>query len=523
VNNHRVNDKLRMQRKLQKWTRQDVADKIGASHISVVRWEKGQRPNEYYRRELCRLFGKNEEELGISASDFSISQEEDTSWQELHQLAQEQEVTFSQHFLYDPALPPLPTNVHQLIGRDSLLYRFKQRLIAKTRHTACLALSGLPGVGKTALVTALAHDKELQAYFCDGILWSSLGPTPNIRQQLGRWASLLDLAPAVADIQDLALVLHMALKERRMLLILDDVWKAEEAQAFQLGGPCCSHLITTRLPGVAYQCAWGNVERIPELNEDDGVALLTSLAPTIFVREQAKARELVFVVGGLPLALTSIGQYLRLQASKGQPRRLHDAFQNLYVVEERMRLTQSQGILERSPRLPFGQPLSLQASIAISDQYLSPQAQAALRDLAVFPAKPNTFSEEAALAVSCAQVNILDELTDAGLLESSGQDRYTMHRTIIDYARMCGISVNARKRLAEYYVQLMEREGSNYHRLEQDMQNIVVALQAAQDLDMHEILACGINVCIQLEEIRRLYHQVEQYLQGYHAGIHHLR
>jgi len=50
-----------------KWSQQEVADLIGTTYVNISRWERGiTRPNPYFRRKLCALFGKSEQELDIS-------------------------------------------------------------------------------------------------------------------------------------------------------------------------------------------------------------------------------------------------------------------------------------------------------------------------------------------------------------------------------------------------------------------------------------------------------------------------
>jgi hypothetical protein len=80
-------------------------------------------------------------------------------------------------------------------------------------------------------------------------------------------------------------------------------------------------------------------------------------------------------------------------------------------------------------------PLCLYATIAICAQLLSLQAHACLCALAIFPANPQSFSEEAALAMSQQSRRTLDVLCDVGLLENYGHRRYSLHQTIADYAR----------------------------------------------------------------------------------------
>ena len=75
------------------------------------------------------------------------------------------------------------------------------------------------------------------------------------------------------------------------------------------------------------------------------------------------------------------------------------------------------------------------AVIAITDQWLPEPARKALYALSIFPPKPHTFTEEAALAVTASTTNELDILCDVGLLECNGE-YYTMHQVISDYAHI---------------------------------------------------------------------------------------
>jgi transcriptional regulator with XRE-family HTH domain len=58
---------LRRERMLRGWSQQHVADAIEAPDASCVsRWERGVvSPSPHYQERLCRLFGRNAEELGF--------------------------------------------------------------------------------------------------------------------------------------------------------------------------------------------------------------------------------------------------------------------------------------------------------------------------------------------------------------------------------------------------------------------------------------------------------------------------
>jgi hypothetical protein len=219
-----------------------------------------------------------------------------------------------------------------------------------------------------------------------------------------------------------------------MLLIIDDAWNGKDALTFQVGGRFCAHLLTTRHPQVAFTFAQEGTITVPELTETDALTLLARFVPQIVSRENKIARSLVRAVDGLPLALVQIGKYLA-NLRPAQPRRLRAALAQLQDARQRLSLEPVSSALTPALTLSEHAPLSVQRAIAVSDRALSEQAHSALIALALFPTKPNSFSEEAALAVSQVPVEILDELWDAGLLESNEPGRYSLHATIADYAR----------------------------------------------------------------------------------------
>jgi len=59
------------------------------------------------------------------------------------------------------------------------------------RTLVVTAIHGLGSVGKSTLATALARDPEVQAHFCDGILWATLGQQPNLLSLLSGWVQEL--------------------------------------------------------------------------------------------------------------------------------------------------------------------------------------------------------------------------------------------------------------------------------------------------------------------------------------------
>ena len=185
--------------------------------------------------------------------------------------------------------------------------------------------------------------------------------------------------------------LRATIGKRRLLLIIDDAWSTEDALAFQVGGTHCVHLLTTRLPQVAFTFAQQGAIVVPELEEADGLALPARFIPQHVQQDPEDARALVRAVGGLPLALTLMGKYLASHAFTGQPRRLQAALSQLHNTERRLRVSMPIAPGERSPSLSDTTPLSLHAAIAISDQQLSHRLTRPCVVSPSFPPSPTAF------------------------------------------------------------------------------------------------------------------------------------
>lgn len=430
------NELLRQERQRRGWSRAYIAEQIGVADPKTIgRWERGGAfPSAYFLQKLCTLFRMQADELGL--------------WQRENQPAiQEGSYTHLSHQVYLPIFPEMPvydpalplTQPEGLVGRERLLRQLKSRLCSG-KSLAATTLCGLPGAGKTALALELAHADDIRHYFSDGILWVSLGPDPDIEEELKRWSRLLGIKEheiAQKDgREDRSQAIHEQISTRKMLLIIDDAWNCEDALAFKLGGPDCAYLLTTRIPSVALYFASTSVCGVETLDEKASLSLLARFVPAIVEQEPITMSDLARQVGGLPLALQLIGRYLQIQEHAGQPRRWHAALARLKFAEVRLQLGIPRSPLERQMGLPADAPLSLQTAINLSYQRLDSAAQRALLALATQLSTPGGFLEESALELSEVSLDALDSLLDAGLLASIGLGRYTLHETIVDFARL---------------------------------------------------------------------------------------
>lgn len=411
--------------------------------------------------------------------------------------------------------PPKPH--YAIVGREQLLKDLKRQLITGNGLKAA-AIYGLPGIGKTTLAVELAHDPEVMAHFKDGVLWAGLGRHPDVMALLSLWGGALgvslDEISKLLFLEARAKAIHAAIGTRRMLLVIDDVWKAVEGLALKVGGPNCAYLVTTRLPGIAVEFAGEGAKAIEELNLMDGLRLLAQFSPSVVNESSEEARALVQDVGGLPLALVLMGRYLQKEAHLGQVGRLRRALDRLRLAEERMQLTQTPSPLDQQPSLPAGTPLSLHAVIAISDEALDETLQTALQALSVFPPKPNTFSEAAALHVSQITLEQMDQLVDSGLIESRPPNRFSLHQTIAEYARLKPGEGTVQERFVGFYVQYLEEHKGDFAVLDLEMGNISTALSVADRHGMYAELIRGANSLFPFMEAKGLFDVAEEHLRS---------
>lgn len=300
--------------------------------------------------------------------------------------------------------------------------------------------------------------------------------------------------------------LHQRLRDRRMLLILDDAWNMSDIIAFQVGGKQCVHVFTTRSPLLAYTVAHEHVTSLPPLSETASLQLLHHLAPLASQRYPGEVHALIQSSGGLPLALTLLGRSVHIKSLHGSPRRLLHTLQQLgHHIQTRFQVSELVPVENARPSFPVGSELSLRTTIDVTVRQLAPAAQRALQALTVFVPTPQSFSEKAALAVCDTSAEIFDTLVDSGLVELCQEERYQVHQTILDYARIQEADPKIEERLVAFFVPFVEKHLQDMQILEQDLHLITRAFELAFARRCYPLLLRGIVALQPFIEQRRLY------------------
>ncbi|WP_316739029.1 BTAD domain-containing putative transcriptional regulator [Streptomyces sp. MK7] len=328
-------------------------------------------------------------------------------------------------------LPPPPAH---FTGRDDVLPAVRRALTAnhgEAGGSPLVVLSGMAGVGKTALALHVAHG--LVKRFPDGQLYVNLhgatpGMTPLAPEQALR-SLLLDLGTDPRHVPEhpdaAAALLRSLLAPTRTLLVLDDAGSAAQIRPLLPAGAGCAVIVTSRSPLTALDGA----HRFPltPLSAPDSAALLRAVSGRDDRDGLDAGHPLVELTGRLPLALRVVAA--RLAARRALT---PDALAGQLAATE-----------GRLHHLEYDD-LSVRRSLAVAHDALAVSEREADRDAALALRRIGALDLPAYGAALLAALTgtderraeaALDRLVDVALLEETALGRYAPHDLVRDFAR----------------------------------------------------------------------------------------
>jgi hypothetical protein len=321
---------------------------------------------------------------------------------------------------------PLPS---AYLAREAELAALREAVIAERDgvSAAWTALRGMSGAGKTVLATALLRDPAIDRSFPDGSAWIEIGRHPDDARLLAQvkeagrafgldWSSMATLLEASNRLRAL-------LRERAVLLVLDDVWAATDAQPFVAESAQSSVLITTRDEAVARGLG-AQVVALQALAPAAALQLLARWSRTPEAGLPPEAAAIAAECGALPMALAMVGASLAGKPLSAWPRRLE-------------RLHAADPVRAGIALGDYAYPDVFKAIAAGVTERPAPE-QLRYRQLAVFADDAHLPAEVLAALWGCDPLDAQDQIeawSDASMATVDAEGRLSLHDLQCDYVR----------------------------------------------------------------------------------------
>ncbi|GAA1694272.1 BTAD domain-containing putative transcriptional regulator [Glycomyces endophyticus] len=347
-----------------------------------------------------------------------------------------------------PRLVPatLPRAITRFTGRDEEIRLLDDVLDAAEDEAGIAVVTGMGGVGKTALAVRWAH--RVAHRFPDGQLYFNLRGFDPLSEGADPAAVLGEALSALgvpapqhpAGLDERIGLYRTVLARRRVLVVLDNARDAAQARPLLPVAPGSFTLVTSR-DRLAALVAGEGADTVPLglMSETDAWSLLVRrIGLTRAMEEEQPVRRIVAGCGRLPLALTLIGAWAAQ----------HPTFSIAALAD---RLDQTTNVFKVLAATDLGSdPRSV---FACSYQVLGSSAAQAFRLFGLHPGGEVTTAGMASLMGRPAAdaETALGELAGVHLIEQPCEGRYTMHDLLRAYAseRLADEVAPERRRAAE--------------------------------------------------------------------------
>ena len=306
------------------------------------------------------------------------------------------------------------------------------------------AVQGAGGFGKTTIAKMVSADPRILREFRYRVHWVTIGRDTGKDALPGLINGLIaqlepDRAVTFTDARQAADYLAAVLaRGPRRLLILDDVWTAQQLAAFPVTGGC-ARLVTTRIPSLTAGGAVTTVQ-VDQMTEKQARALLLHGLPPL---PSAVITGLLEETGELPLLLRLVNK--TLSSLRADIAVASEELLDRFRTGRALQVDEVTGAAARE--LDVGDPdqrnLAVHATIQASTGLLSPAEHDRLAELAVFaedetiPAELISSLWQATSDMERLAARVLAaRLADLALLTAAPDGgAFTVHDVIRDYLR----------------------------------------------------------------------------------------
>ena len=146
-----------------------------------------------------------------------------------------------------------------------------------SKYETTVTITGVGGFGKTTAVISLCYYPTVQKQFTDGFIFIELGPQatdPSIKLR----AIYNLLTDEQCDINVVEQKINQLTSDyyRNLLVIIDDVWHAEDAQPIIKAFSNCKTVLTTRMNNVEQYIPTNKSVTIGPMTQSEAISLLTN-------------------------------------------------------------------------------------------------------------------------------------------------------------------------------------------------------------------------------------------------------
>lgn len=331
-------------------------------------------------------------------------------------------------------LHQLPADIAGFVNRESSLNQLNALLDRRAdgdgaTSTSVAAITGAPGVGKTALALHWAH--QVRHRFPDGDLYVDMrsygsGPPLSTEQALDIFLRSFKVEPEAIplDLEERAAMYRSIIGTKRILIFVDNVGTVKQLRHLLPGSGRCLLIATSRAMLSSLVAREGATRlRVTVLSPEDSVRLLAEIIGEDRVEtEPAAATQIAQLCSYLPLALRVVAE-----RTAGRPHlRLADVAGEL--IDEQRRLDT---LASDEDELT-----DVRAVFSWSYRALSASQKHIFRLLGLHPG--DEISSEAAAALvggpTATVARQLQELADVHLLQEVNHHRFQLHALLRAYS-----------------------------------------------------------------------------------------